>query len=126
MPRRNSSDAKVKLLKERVEPNQGLSLQELTGHLSQMLHFVRTKCGRTVKSRMIFLHKLPTAVAIRDERNGYVRTKSRQPTSSLNAGSVESFTTSTSDRATDDECGTCSIHVRGASHHFFILYGSSP
>ncbi|KAK8758409.1 hypothetical protein V5799_003960 [Amblyomma americanum] len=112
----------VKFLKERVESNQGISLQKLTGHLSQLPSDLRTKYGCSVKSLKIFLQQFPKVFVIRNQSNVYVRTKSRRPTSSLN-GSMESFVTSTSDRGTDDDEVTCLTNVKGTVYRIFNVYG---
>ncbi|KAH9366653.1 hypothetical protein HPB48_000596 [Haemaphysalis longicornis] len=78
----NSSEAMVKFVKERVESNQGISLQELTGHLSQLLFGLRAafeNCEHTslplsgleVGESAIFDAKVrPKDCEARHDRNG--------------------------------------------------------
>lgn len=112
----------VEFLKGRVESNQGISLQKLTGHLSQLPHDLRTKYGCTLESLKMFLREYPKVFLILNESNVYVRTESLPSTSAL-TGSVESFTSSTSDRGTDKKDVTCLTDVRGTVHRMFNVYG---
>ncbi|KAL1470773.1 hypothetical protein MTO96_024033 [Rhipicephalus appendiculatus] len=122
--RSNSSEAMVKFLKDRVESNQGISLQKLTGHLSQLPSDLRTKYGCSVKSLKIFLQQFPKVFVIRNQSNVYVRTRSRRATTeeatSLD-GSMESFQTSASDR--DDDDVTSLSNVVGTVYRIFNVYG---
>ncbi|XP_037582649.1 uncharacterized protein LOC119466241 isoform X1 [Dermacentor silvarum] len=123
--RSNSSEAMVKFLKDRVESNQGISLQKLTGHLSQLPSDLRTKYGCSVKSLKIFLQQFPKVFVIRNQSNVYVRTKSRRLTTTVPSptGSMESFPTSNSDRGTDDDDATCLTNVVGTVYRIFNVYG---
>lgn len=114
----------MKFLKDRVESNQGISLQKLTGHLSQLPSDLRTKYGCSVKSLKIFLQQFPKVFVIRNQSNVYVRTRSRRATTeeatSLE-GSMESFQTSASDR--DDDDVTSLSNVVGTVYRIFNVYG---
>ncbi|CAN8001171.1 unnamed protein product [Ixodes hexagonus] len=120
-----SSEAMVKFLKERVESNQGISLQKLTGHLSQLPPDLRTKYGCSVKSLKLFLQQYPKVFVIRNQSNVYVRTK-KLPSP---AGSLESVMTSTSDRGTNDDAEASAedvsslTNVKGKVYRIFNVYG---
>ncbi|KAH9360740.1 hypothetical protein HPB48_020219 [Haemaphysalis longicornis] len=118
----DSSDAMVEFLKDRVESNQGISLQGLTGHLSQLPYDLRTKYGGSVKSLKLFLQRFPKVFLILDENNVYVRNESLQSTS-FTTGSVESWLSSTPDRSMDKKDVTCLTEVRGTVHRMFHIYG---
>lgn len=118
----HSSDAMVRFLKERVEAHQGISLQKLTGHLSQLPPELRTKYGCSAKSLMIFLQKFPDIFIIRNDANVYVETEDRQATSSLN-GSAGSFVASASDSGTNEIDIPCLTDVTGTVYRLFTLYG---
>lgn len=122
MPKRRSrsSDAMVKFLKGRVESSQGISLQKLTGHLSQLPPDLRTKYGCSVRSLKLFLQQHPRVFVIRNQSNVYVRTRSRRTTSPPNA-SADGFMAS--DRGTDGEDVTCLTDVRGTVCRVFDVYG---
>ncbi|EEC05818.1 hypothetical protein ISCGN_024781 [Ixodes scapularis] len=118
-----TSEAMVKFLKERVESNQGISLQKLTGHLSQLPPDLRTKYGCSVKSLKLFLQQYPKVFVIRNQSNVYVRTK-KLPSP---AGSIESVMTTMSDRGTNDDADsedvTTLIGVKGQVYRIFNVYG---
>lgn len=120
----NTSEAMVKFLKERVESNQGISLQKLTGHLSQLPSDLRTKYGCSVKSLKVFLQQYPKVFVIRNQSNVYVRTKKKPSLS----GSIESDDTSMSDRGTDEspeqvEEITSLHNAKGKVYRIFNVYG---
>ncbi|KAH6922768.1 hypothetical protein HPB50_018981 [Hyalomma asiaticum] len=126
--RSRSSEAMVKFLKDRVESNQGISLQKLTGHLSQLPSELRTKYGCSVKSLKFFLQHYPKVFVIRNQSNVYVRTRSRRATIAVTGspidGSMESFP-SASDRGTDEdeEVVTSLNNVVGTVYRIFNVYG---
>ncbi|KAH9365315.1 hypothetical protein HPB48_019558 [Haemaphysalis longicornis] len=87
-----SSGVMVRFLYLRVESNQCISLQLLTGHLSQLSFHLKAAHGGPVKSLEAFLQTFPDVFAISKHSNAYVRTKGSHPTSSLTE-SAESFET---------------------------------
>ncbi|KAH9375877.1 hypothetical protein HPB48_017393 [Haemaphysalis longicornis] len=117
-----SSTITMKFLKERVESKQGISLQRLTGHLSQLPSDLKTRCGCSIKSLKRFLQQFPEVFAIRDERNVYVRKKGLRGTSSLSV-SVQRFITSTLERDTDKEGVKSPTGVKGTLFCIFGVYG---
>ncbi|KAH9375428.1 hypothetical protein HPB48_015720 [Haemaphysalis longicornis] len=114
----HSTYATVKFLKERVESHQGISLQQLTGHLSLLPPELRTTDGCSVKSLMVFLQKFPEVF---DEDNLYVARENRQGTSPVNV-SAESVA-SASDGAASEKDVTCLTGVTGTVYRLFTLYG---
>ncbi|XP_064483647.1 uncharacterized protein LOC135396539 isoform X2 [Ornithodoros turicata] len=126
------SEVMVKFLKERVESNQGISLQKLTGHLSQLPPDVRNKYGCSVKSLKSFLQQHPQTFRIVNDNNVCVTNGEKRSSlkSSLN-GSVESIPTSTSDHGggssdgpaeSADEVTTLS-NVKGKVYRLFNVFG---
>ncbi|KAH9362480.1 hypothetical protein HPB48_015606 [Haemaphysalis longicornis] len=118
----HSSDAVAKFLKQQVQLNQGISLQNLMGHLSQLSPELRTKYGSSVKSLRVFLQQYPSMFVISNGTNVSVLTESRQ-TTSLPNGSVQSSITSTSDLGTNERDVTCLADVTGTIYRLFSLYG---
>ncbi|XP_077544754.1 uncharacterized protein LOC144157908 [Haemaphysalis longicornis] len=114
----STSEEMVRFLKKRVESHQGISLQQLTGHLSQLPPGLRTKYGRSIKSVKMFLHTFPEVFVIRDDTNVFLRTKSPEATSSSD-GNAENKP----DNGTDGEDVTSLTDVKGTVYRIFSLYG---
>ncbi|KAH9383022.1 hypothetical protein HPB48_023681 [Haemaphysalis longicornis] len=110
----------VKFLLERVESHQGISLQQLTGHLSLFPPELTTD-GCSVKSVMAFLQKFPDFFVIRNENNMYLARENRQGTSSVN-GSAENVA-SASDSAVCERDITYVTDVTGTVYRLFSIYG---
>ncbi|KAH9360883.1 hypothetical protein HPB48_008159 [Haemaphysalis longicornis] len=120
-PSRHSTDAMVKFLKERVESHQGISLEQLTGHASQLPPGLRATYGCSLQSVMFLLQQFPDVFVMRNG-NVYVATESRRATPLPN-GSAKSSVVSASDRATNEEDITCLTDATGIVYRLFTLYG---
>lgn len=90
--RRKSARAVVTFLRERVALSQGISLQKLTGHLSQLPPDLRTKYASSVKSLTAFLEQYPDVFVICNQ-DVYLTTERPSP-----SGSLESVPSSMSGR----------------------------
>ncbi|KAH9383189.1 hypothetical protein HPB48_024015 [Haemaphysalis longicornis] len=120
-PTSHSTDAMVKFLKERVESHQGISLEQLAGHASQLPPELRATYGCSFQSVMFLLQQFPDVFVIRND-SVYVATESHRATPQPN-GSAKSSVVSASDRATNEEDITCLTDATGTVYRLFPLYG---
>ncbi|KAH9375293.1 hypothetical protein HPB48_016754 [Haemaphysalis longicornis] len=114
--RGSSNNAAVKFLKKRVQPNQGISLQELTDQLARLPPRMRTQYGSSAESLKQFLSQFPKVFVISKRGNVYVRARSRRATSTHNG-------TTTSHSCPEEDDVTCLTDVRGKVYRIFSVYG---